>query len=205
MNRTLYLACPDPDVEDLKSTGTVIAQGMLGEFEVARLDRNILPGLANAYYELFTSLKLKQKYEYYFGLRDFYWLIKGIVKEIQNTPYIDLYTVIRRQLTINFDGVVNGSDFMWDSFCKSLDRRELLLQYQPPKLKQLLDQNLSIRTNGRYLMLIAESESTIDYVERYIHTIPYRRTQAVRTLVGSQMPGDLVTEQTYSETYSYRV
>ncbi|CAF3450207.1 unnamed protein product, partial [Rotaria sp. Silwood2] len=205
MNRTLYLACPDPDDEDLKTTGIVIAQSMLSALEAARLGREILPGLAMAYYELFTSLKMFQKYEYYFGLRDFYSLIKGVVREIQIHPEMDIYEIIRRQLTINFDGVVDGATLMWHSFCKTLQREELVLQYQPPNLKQLLDKNLGLRSTGRYLMLIAESESAIDYVERYIYVSPYHRTQNVRTLVGSQMSGDLVSSHTYTETYSYRV
>jgi hypothetical protein len=95
-------------------------------------------------------------------------------------------------LTINFDRVVDGAAFMWESFCQTLQREEFLPQYQPPNLKQLLDQNLSIRSDNRYLMLIADSESAIDYVERYIHVIPHRQIQMVRTLVGSQMPEDLL-------------
>ena len=205
MNRTLYLACSDPDDEDLKLTGTVIAQGLLGESEATRLLKEILPGLATAYYELFSSLKSEQKYEYYFGLRDFYSLIKGVVREIQNTPQIDSYTTIRRQLTINFDGIVDGASLMWESLCRNLKREELLLQYEPPNLKQILDQNLTTRSGDRYLMLIAKNESAIDYVERYIHAMSYRGTQSIRTLVGSQMPGDLVSTYTYTEAYSYRV
>lgn len=205
MNRALYLACVDPDIEDLKSTGTVIAQSMLGEVEAARLDKKILPAMATAYHELFLFLKTQQKHEHYFGLRDFYSLIKGVVKDIHSDPDANLYTVIRRQLTINFDGVVDGSDFMWDSFCKNLGREELLRQHRPPNLKQLIDQNLSVRSGGRYLMLIAESESAIDYVERYIHAAPHSRTRTVRTLIGSKMPGDMITTHTYTETYSYRV
>jgi len=205
MNRTLYLACPDPDDEDLKTTSTVIAQSMLGDIEAARLSKEILPSLAIAYYDLFSYLKTKQKIEYYFGLRDFYSLIKGIVREIQNNPNIDPYQVIRRQLTINFDGIVDGSEFMWSTFCKTLKRDELVHQYQSPNLKQLLNQNLTQRSTGRYLMLIAENESAIDYVERYIHAMPKRRTHTVRTLVGSQMSGDMISTHTYTEAYSYRV
>ncbi len=205
MNRTLYLACPDPDNDDLKVTSMVIAESMLGIQEAARLNREIFPGLATAYHQLFPALRKKQKYEYYFGLREFYSLIKGVVREIQNYPDLDPYQVIHRHLTINFDGAVDGATFMWETFCAALKREELLPQYPPPNLKQLLDQNLTIRSGNRYLMLIAENESAIDYAERYIHAIPHRQTQMVRTLVGSQMPGDLLSTHTYTETYSYRV
>ena len=206
MNRTLYLACSDPDGEDLELTGNVIAKGILEESEAARRLKDILPGLSIAYYKLFSSLKLEQKYEYYFGLRDFYSLIKGVVREIQHNPHIDPYTTIRRQLTINFDGIVDGASFMWNNLCRILKREELRLQYEPPNLKQILDQNLNKHSSsGRYLMLIAENESAIDYVERYIHVMSCRGTQNIRTLVGSQMPGDLVSTYTYTEAYSYRV
>ncbi|CAF3682110.1 unnamed protein product [Adineta steineri] len=52
-------------------------------------------------------------------------------------------------------------------------------------------------------MLIAENESVIDYVERYI--IVKHQPPSVRTLIGSCFSGDLISGRTYTEQYNYRV
>ena len=52
-------------------------------------------------------------------------------------------------------------------------------------------------------MLIAENESVIDYVERYI--IVKHQPPPVRTLIGSCFSDDLISGTTYTEKYNYRV
>ncbi|CAF0841320.1 unnamed protein product [Didymodactylos carnosus] len=207
MNRALYLACPDPDPEDLKLTGITICKNLVKNGHDICLRDDVVSGLATAYYDLYNYLmNTQQKYENYFGLRDYYSLIKGIVNELTQAQ-IDmsnenqLYEIIRKQLKINFDGVIDGSLLMWKSFCEQMNREEAMDQYSVPTFKQLLDQSLHFRT-GRYLMLISETESLIDYVERYINSLDMNKN--VRTLIGSQMSGDLVSENTYTESYSYR-
>ena len=54
-------------------------------------------------------------------------------------------------------------------------------------------------------MLIADSESTMDYVERFIHLHQTKHKVEVRTLVGSSFPGDLLSGDTYAEQYNYRI
>ncbi|CAF0807414.1 unnamed protein product [Didymodactylos carnosus] len=198
MNRLLFLACPDPDVDDLSLTGQII-RNSLTDNTIYLTDETML-NLANAYSDLFMSLKREKRNENYFGLRDYYSLIKGIVKEFDDEMTDEFaqskqYEIIRKQMKINFDGIIDGSVYMWKSFCEYLNRNEMINHYQPPHVKQYIDHSLSHR-NGRYLMLISETESLFDYIERYLN----KHENNVRTLIGSQMLNDL-----NKESYGYRV
>ena len=203
MNRALYVACADPDINDLQHTATTIMSSMLNsKDQVIRLQDSILKGLATAYFDLYEEINTNQQYNNYFGLRDFYSLIKGVVRDLTEAKEQDQYESIRRQLKINFDGIFDGAEFMWKRFCHHTTRQHLETQYSSPIFKQLLDRSLTSRT-GRYLMLIGENERVIDYVERYI--IAKQQRSPIRTLIGSSLPGDLVSGTTYTEQYNYRL
>ena len=207
MNRALYLSCPDPSVEDLQLTAKTIAESITPtNSQLVPIDELIIKALANSYYQLYEYLQNRQeqeRYVNYFGLRDFYSLVKGVVNDlIKNEGGADPYECVRRQLIINFDGILDGSQYMWEYFCDDIRRKHLIPQYQCPTFKQLLDQRLKSR-HGRYLMLIADNESVIDYVERYI--IVKHQPPPVRTLIGSCFSGDLIAGTTYTEKYNYRV
>ncbi|UJR36511.1 hypothetical protein I4U23_029232 [Adineta vaga] len=195
MNRALYLSCPDPDMSDLVLTAKTISDALvLSEGQIARIDSSIIEALAIAYnklYVFFTTHLEQQKHSNYFGLRDFYSLIKGVVNDlIVSNNENESYEYIRRQLVINFDGIYDASQFMWNRFCEHLHCEHLIEQYRSPSFKQLLDLRLTSR-QGRYLMLIAENEGVIDYVERYI--IVKHQPPSVRTLIGSCFSGDFVS------------
>ena len=205
MNRALYLACPDPDVTDLQFTAKTILTSMIhGQDQVARVDNALINSLAAAYFDLYEHIKTQPQYNNYFGLRDFYSLIKGVVRElIQAKENEDIYDKIRRQITINFDGSFDGSHYMWEHFCHHLNKMYLFDRYKAsPTFNQVLDHCMLSRT-GRYLMLIGENESVIDYAEQYI--IRKFQPPPVRTLIGSCFSGDLIEGTTYTEQYNYRV
>ncbi|CAF4379298.1 unnamed protein product, partial [Rotaria sp. Silwood2] len=205
MNRALYLACPDPDVTDLQLTAKTILKSMTStQDQVARIDNEIIDSLAAAYFDLYEHIRVQPQYNNYFGLRDFYSLIKGVIRElVQWKEDDDIYEKIRRQITVNFDGSFDGSHYMWEHFCQHLNKVYLYEQYKvSPTFNQILDQCMSSRT-GRYLMLIGENESVIDYAEQYI--INKFQPPPVRTLIGSSFSGDLVEGTAYTEQYNYRV
>ncbi|CAF2771043.1 unnamed protein product [Rotaria sp. Silwood2] len=209
MNRTLYLSCPEPDVDDLQLTAKAISSSIISsQGKMIQLSESIIKGLCGAYSELCKYMKKQSDYQYmnYFGLRDYYALIKGVAWDaVRASDGDDPYESIRRQLQINFDGTHDGSEFIWSQFCKLTNRQLLMDQYQSPTFKQLLDHSISSRTN-RYLMLISESESVIDYVERYIINKQYEQQQPVRTIIGSCLPGDFISNSNtiYTEQYNHR-
>lgn len=190
MNRALYVSVPDPSIEDLQKTGQTIDQ-------FSSIDRNIINCLSRAYHELYQYLK-----ENYFGLRDYYSLIKNLVRETNENE--NIFDIIQKQLKVNFDGPTDASEYLWHKFCEYMQRKDLIDIDNYPMFNHLLEQALNNRT-GRYLMLIAENESTIDYVERFIHIHQQTNQINVRTLVGSSFSGDFISSNTYTEQYNYRV
>ncbi|CAF4464182.1 unnamed protein product [Rotaria sp. Silwood2] len=202
MNRTLYLSTPDPDVKDLILTGKTIYESMQrqSQGQIIQLEPTIIESLSQAYFDLHENLKETQAdYENYFGLRDYYSLIKGIVRDsMMMKNETNIYEIVRRQLKANFDGVLDGSSLLWQHFCQYMNKQNLFNEYIRPSFNLLLDQSLNAR-GGRYLMLIADSESAIDYVESYIHIHQQKQNVAVRTLIGSSFLGDLIAGNIYAE------
>ncbi|CAF1179174.1 unnamed protein product [Rotaria sp. Silwood1] len=85
-----------------------------------------------------------------------------------------------------------------------MKREHLFNDYICPSFNNLLDQALKNRSS-RYLMLIADSESTIDYVEHFINVHQRKHHIKVRTIVGNYFSDDLLRGNTYSEHYNYRI
>ncbi|CAF2743269.1 unnamed protein product, partial [Rotaria sp. Silwood2] len=203
MNRALYLSVPEPDINDLSVAGRAISQAMTSNIPN---EENIIKSLAKAYHDLRTNLEgMQPDHENYFGLRDYYSLIKGIMRDlVTENDQTKIYEIIRRQLKINFDGILDSSFLLWQQFCYDINKEHLLNEYRCPTFDFLLDQALDVRS-GRYLMLIADNESMIDYVERYICVHQQKKNIPIRTLVGSSFPGDLLSSNTYAEQYNYRI
>ncbi|CAF2907340.1 unnamed protein product [Rotaria sp. Silwood2] len=202
MNRVLYLSCADPNVDDLRLTAETIASSLLANSNrTMPIDNSIVKNLAAAYFDLYKHINEQPKYKNYFGLRDFYSLIKGVVNDLINaSTEQESYACVRRQLAINFDGIFDGSQFLWKNFCKYSHQEYLIEQEQPPTFNQMIDRSLSLH-NGRYLMLIGENESMFDYVERYINA----KQKSIQTLIGSSLTDDFIAGTTYSELYNRRI
>ena len=203
MSRVLYVACIDPDVEDLQLIGEGLSRSIPQAVSTIPFDTNILRGLANAYLYLQGEMKKTSRQENYFGLRDYYSLIKGINHDYQANQTLELYEVIYRRLVINFGGFYQGYKIMWKIFCASIDQGNLVDRYSTPSPQDLIQQSLLSR-RGRHLMLITDRESTIDHVERFL-TRDLNARQSVKTLVGSQFEGDIVSDDIYTDAYTTRV
>ncbi|CAF4833776.1 unnamed protein product, partial [Rotaria sp. Silwood1] len=204
MNRAIYLCCPEPDLDDLKMTAIALSQSMLSnDNQAIPLDNFIVEGLANSYMEMCNHLK-QHRNQYYFGLRDYYSLIRGIVNDMldKKLERHNLHEIIRYQLAINFDGIINGAKFMWSKFCEYIQQNHLVERYSSPTFDQLINQSMSFRT-GRFLMLIGDSESSFDYIQQYIN-IKYRLIKT-HTLIGSTFAGDFLSNTIYTEQYNTRI
>ena len=203
MNRAIYLCCPDFDFDDLQRTAASISESiLLYTKQAVPLEVSVIEALANSYLDLCEHMK-QQKIHHYFGLRDYYSLIKGIVYNLCETDNgkRDLYEIIQQQLSVNFDGTFNASNFMWVTFCKYMKHEHKITAYSSPTFAQLISSSLTSR-NGRFLMLIGNNESSFDYIQRYIKTGSSTQT---RTLIGSTLVDDLLLNNTYSEPYNIRI
>ena len=172
MNRALYLARPDPDIEDLKFTANAIYNSISKNIPLAD---KVVDSLARIYCDLRDLLK-QQKQEDIFGLRDYYFLIKGISVDMVKLEHNErfaryeddaLYTIIRKNLKKNFSGLGNEHEALWYNFCQYMGTPEKQVQIQEPSAKELIFNNLSDR-NSRYLMLITQSDCVSEYIEELI-------------------------------------
>jgi len=172
MNRALYLARPDPDIEDLKFTAKAIYSSIGKNMN---LDEKLIEALARIYSDLKELLKEERK-EDIFGLRDYYFLIKGVsldLSEIQkgNLKNINdgdiLYHIVRRNIKKNFSGLGEKHDYLWRVFCLYMGKPEKEKQIMDPPVKDLILNNLKDR-NSRYLMLITQSDCVSEYIESMI-------------------------------------
>ena len=205
MNRAIYLCCPDLNLDDLKKTAISIVESMRSDkTQTVPLQDSVIEGLATAYTNVCARMKQQQQHQHYFGLRDYYSLIKGIVYDMCHTVNQgrDIYEIIRHQIEFNFDGIIDASTCMWSKFCEHVNLNQRIHAYPPPTFNRLIDGSLTSR-NGRFLMLIGENENSFDYIQRYVNTT-YSSIQT-RTLIGSTLVGDLLPNNTYSEQYNIRI
>jgi hypothetical protein len=79
MNRGLYLARPDPDEKDLEFTAISIFNSICNERQYEMTIKN----LAKSYFKLKDNYsKNMREYADFYGLRDFYNLIKQVSRHI---------------------------------------------------------------------------------------------------------------------------
>ncbi|CAF4144809.1 unnamed protein product [Rotaria sp. Silwood2] len=144
------------------------------------------------------------KNQYFFGLRDYYSLIGGIVRAMSEKQHghNNLYDIIHLLLAINFDSIIDGGRFMWRKFCEHMQNNHMIEYYSCPTVDVLINQSISSRT-GRFLMLISDNESSFDYIQQYIN-VKYALMQT-HSLVGSTLAGDFLSNETYTEQYNTRI
>ena len=203
MNRAVYLSCPEPDENDLKITANCLSEQIFSENNLEiTLNTRVIEGLVTAFMRMCEYMQ-KQKKAHYFGLRDYYSLIRGIVYDMCKREHLDrpLYQIIRRHLAFNFGGITDASEFIWSEFCESMHQKDQIKEYPTPTFDKLLDQRLSSR-DGRYLMLIGDNENEFNYIQQYF-SIKHSSIQT-RTLMGSTLVGDRLPNSTYTEQYTVR-
>ena len=102
MNRGILLSRTPPDMQDLVKIGRGI-----GDKTCAQLTDYLIPDLAEGYMAVYKNQKRE-----YFGLRDFYSLVKmvsALAKERkQKLTYRNVEVCVKR----NFGGYINGSHFL---------------------------------------------------------------------------------------------
>ena len=117
MNRALYLARPDPSEEDLKFTAKCIFNQICNKMYT---HHNLIENLASAYSDLKVYLKSeKPEYQDFYGLRDFYHLIKLVSRSIANGVNMEremLIQSIKTAIERNFGGKLQAAEFLGKRF-----------------------------------------------------------------------------------------
>ena len=195
MNRGIMLARGDPDIDELISSAKGICQSTISGPIIKSIDKRI-PSLAKAYLTL-TSTDITQKDSTrrdYYGLRDFYSLVKMLVficsKCVTNLNRTILEHVVKR----NFGGVsdVDPVAIFLDSVKLPVDNK-IGPDSSPLGLIRANLVNLSRSFHGetRYLLLLTENYAALNILLRSPDMWPKQQDiQSIRVIFGSSFPSD---------------
>ena len=180
MNRVVYNVVQDPDEEDLIETGKEIAKSyeLKGENKYQKYE-NIIIKLSTAYYKFINKKKNdNDNNQYFHGSRDFYCLIRSVVKEIHiNDKKLSecdleeknnlLIKICIKQIMRNFGGLENSVNDFKEFFLEDYENKiyENCPEFQYDVMK-CLKENINDE-NSRYLLLITEnylSQELLNYI-----------------------------------------
>jgi hypothetical protein len=181
MNRAVFLARPDPDLEDLENTALSIFDYYIKE---PRFDEKlIMKTLAKTYYE-FKNEQANIGYPDFHGTRDFYSLLKQVTREfnIHHNKYNEVkYTIIKDALCRNFGGLPNSINTILSIFTKYMNTEV----FDKRQVMDLVKENLADR-DSRFLLLFTNGESASYILDNYLKTDLKERV----FMIGSEFAND---------------
>ena len=196
MNRGIMLSRGDPDIDELITSAKGICQSTTISGAIIKSIDKIIPSLAKAYLTL-TSIDITQKDSTrrdYYGLRDFYSLVKMLVficsERVSNLNRTILVHAVKR----NFGGV-------WDVdpvaiFLDTVKLRRGEAQGPDSSPLGLIRANLvnlsrSFHGETRYLLLLTENYAALNILLRSPDMWPKQQDiQSIRVIFGSSFPSD---------------
>ena len=196
MNRVIYNVVQDPDENDLIETGKEIAKSyeVNGE-NICQQYEHVLIKLSRAYYKYYTKKKNNNDNNQYFhGSRDFYNLIKSVIKDIikyekeLNSSTRDKNELLNKicvnQIMRNFGGLEDSIKEFKDYFFENIENIIYLnqLEFKYDLMKCLKD-NINDE-NSRYLLLINENNLSQEILNYIIEDI----CQDKNNLEGNEKP-----------------
>ncbi|CAG9322655.1 unnamed protein product [Blepharisma stoltei] len=189
MNRALYLARPDPDELDLVYTANSIYSSFGG---IDKVHKKVIKHLALSYFEFKNQYK-DTNYADFYGLRDFYHLIKQASKQLVVNNFLDpqqIAGVVKRAIERNFGGKEGAAGEMGSIFMK-LHGFENIYPYCEPNINilDLIKENLK-DPSSRYLMLIGRVDAVSFILDKHLHSLLERRI-----IVGSKLKDDISQEE----------
>jgi len=183
MNRVVYLARPEPREEDLVTTAESLVVG-------GRVDnREIVRGLARAY----VAFKRKMEetvFSDFFGLRDFYHLVRQVTRASSVLPLSDqlgLHRSILAAVKRNFGGYDPAPPLFMSLFAST--NYLLSTDLQPLSPLELVLMSLK-DTEARNLILISKGDSGMFIVETAVKAALPR----FKVFIGSQLADDIDAE-----------
>ncbi|XP_060598064.1 uncharacterized protein LOC132751874 [Ruditapes philippinarum] len=204
MNRAVHVSRPDMDIDELKETGISISESLTKDVEKCQslqvpindvnLTKNmeiLLHNIAKSYKSYTKTLKFKS----FFGLRDFYALVKFVTRAFAKGRFTlssrEEAGVILEGLQRNFGGLPAERGTLMFHF-RDCFRCEL------PKMKTISDliSDNVIDISARHLMLITKSDSMIASLESILNKSGRKNTELI---FGSHFEEDL------TDDYNYRI
>ena len=178
MNRTLYLARPDPDLDDLICTAECIFQSLTTEATRTRKTIEIIHQLAKSYYLLKMDI-IGTAFEDHFGLRDFYYLIKMIsraFRQVGDESEESLLPIIKKCFERNFNGNKFVLNNIQNHFIMQRDSQVIYDDLPASSPLDLIKENMEDE-HSRYLMIISPGEHGSAILDKYLgRTFPEHKT-----------------------------
>ena len=181
MNRVIYLSRTDPTKDELANVAIAITRVVN-----ANIDNEQLNQLACAYNEY---IELQPRANFH-GLRDFYSMIKCIVKEIGSNREINVQLVIGKALQRNFNGTIENFEFSKKIFTKFLN----FSFDNNVTTWNLIEENVCDET-ARHLMIVNRGDTAIESLKKLLSSLG----RQFYIIHGSSFEND------QTEEYSYRM
>nr|XP_039262088.1 E3 ubiquitin-protein ligase rnf213-alpha-like [Styela clava] len=184
MNRGIFVTRSTPNGEDLLGTAKSI---MRKQRHFTEEETDILKGLTKAYLNIYHNQRYKQVSKEYFGLRDYYSMIKMINAKSENKEQYD-FSDIAYAVQRNFSG---GNESHFKTLTNAVKEQCMYNDDVEEKpVSDMIEDNLE-ENDSRFLLLLTNQRSSVsmlEYLMKDFHT-------KVRVIVGSSFPGD----HTYTE------
>ena len=197
MNRGIVVNRSSPSSEELQDTVIGICKNDPRVFKFLS-NKKLINSLSTAYLNLCEIAKEKNRE--FFGLRDFYCLIKmiywAIKDDVNNLDQPFLERAVRR----NFGGLqdIDPVKLFLDQFCKDKIQLDSHNNNKPLNVIDLIKEALLKKTTedeNRYLLLLSQNENALDLINNYILKEFDKDNNKIKIIFGSSFPND----QKYSQ------
>ncbi|KAI6647030.1 E3 ubiquitin-protein ligase [Oopsacas minuta] len=196
MNRGIMVARGDPDVEELNASARGICESKNNKESIHNNIDKKIPELAKAYHHLTTGAvsTIDGKRRDYYGLRDFYSLIKMLVFICNETDSHLNRAILEHAVKRNFGGVSDVNPVtVFDDKVKLPRDDKKGPDSSPLGLIRANLTNLSRSYHGetRYLLLLTENYAALNILLRSPDMWPKQQDiRNIRVIFGSSFPCD---------------
>ncbi|KAL3853050.1 hypothetical protein ACJMK2_016633 [Sinanodonta woodiana] len=206
MNRAIHLSRPEMDEEELILTGKSISDSFAKSSYASypgispKQERNLniseeLKGIASGYFEFVSN----QRFRNFFGLRDYYSLVKYFARELANMTDYAINQDVKGKIILkgiqrNFGGLFSEMGLVRKCFEKHIIALHSMHSQHNISVLDLIKENVNDRS-ARHLLLITTGDSVLGILEKQLKDQGREHV----TIYGSKFEEDL------TDDYSYRI
>ncbi|ELU02735.1 hypothetical protein CAPTEDRAFT_201549 [Capitella teleta] len=185
MNRGILVQRGIPDEDELERS----AEGICGDKNNLSLVKHLLRPIAQSYNRIFDEAIERCKEEF-FGLRDFYGLIKTVCHSVANTRKQPTAIQLKRAVLQNFGGLDGVDPLQVFSNIFPIEQSHFVehdIDCSPLSLiKENLQHSIASESESRYLLILTENYAALGILQQ---EIPKTRDAVI--IFGSSFPKDL--------------
>ena len=163
MNRTINIVVEEPDFGYIIETANEIVKAININF-VNKYEKEI-NAICKTYLE-YIQEQIDRNKEDYHGFRDFYYLIKYIFSNIQESEASnDILYIIIKGIYRNFGGFESSEEIFLNKFLNNYTNEAIIKQYN---IINRIKDNIESTIDSRYLLLITDDEQVNEIILKYL-------------------------------------